>query len=247
MTRSSEQSLQTLVNSLREDWANAAARLGPLSDFEAGVLRAAAKRARASKPPTSTAEASRPDKQVIDGMGTIRAELVRQFLLDRTLAECLEPDGVLIQNARIVGELDRNSTHILFPLIFESCIFDAAITLLDCQCRSLTFSECQLTSIVGDRLTCTGGIWMTACTAGTEVRFLAQQLPEISLSVGAISMGYPLMESTSVEAFCSMTVSRAVEEYGFKTRISKEISAAALLSCRERLPMPRKIRLVKPS
>jgi hypothetical protein len=59
----------------------------------------------------------------------VRAHLIRWLFVDRTAREQVDPKGVMIRGARIIGRLDLSNINALFPLLLTRCVLEQDVDL----------------------------------------------------------------------------------------------------------------------
>jgi hypothetical protein len=62
-------------------------------------------------------------------MRNVRAELIRWLCTDREARELVDPKGVRIQSARIVGDLNLSFANFSFPLVLLCCRLEQDLLL----------------------------------------------------------------------------------------------------------------------
>ncbi|MFZ5931615.1 MAG: hypothetical protein ACOY15_10425 [Pseudomonadota bacterium] len=75
---------------------------------------------------------------------TIRAEVIRALCLGRGITPPVDPKGIHIRGARIVGPLDLGYANIPFPLGFNACYFEHKIYLLSADIVSINLNGAYL-------------------------------------------------------------------------------------------------------
>ena len=102
---------------------------------------------------------------------TIRAEVIRDLCLPASKYP-VHPNGIMLNGARIEGELELDWLNIAFPLMLHSCHFQKIITLLGADIKLLSLHGSYLAKgMWADDLTIKGGIILSeGFTAIGEVR-----------------------------------------------------------------------------
>src|SRR5688572_26770229 len=78
---------------------------------------------------------------VFDANGArIEAELIRSFCLSRDGA--VDPRGIRLRGAQVVGQLDLTAVEVPFGLRFEECSFEQAPILHGARVKELAFIAC---------------------------------------------------------------------------------------------------------
>jgi hypothetical protein len=95
-----------------------------------------------------------------DPQHVIRAELIRELLTERRGK--LDPRGVQLIRARLIGVLDLDCIDTQVGLTLRGCVLDEAMYLRDAHFPRLNFSGSQVGTIHLDRLRVDGDLFMCA-------------------------------------------------------------------------------------
>lgn len=105
----------------------------------------------------------------------IRSEVIRWLCV--TAKEKVDPSGIQIFGARIVGPLHLSHVSVQFPLAFECCQFTGEIVLEGAQTRTVSFAKTYVGSIFADGAVVQGAVFFrhgSHCTG--EMRFTGVQI-----------------------------------------------------------------------
>ncbi|MCT9934892.1 hypothetical protein N5079_32265 [Planotetraspora sp. A-T 1434] len=113
----------------------------------------------------------------------IEAHLVRE--LCRRGREEMDPRGLVIEGARIRGDLDLSGMEVPFPLRFVGCVFDRPVNLDGADLHLLVFDTCTVPGILANglrvrrdldlsRSRITGDLWTSASTSCTAAVWLCE-------------------------------------------------------------------------
>jgi hypothetical protein len=94
------------------------------------------------------------------GTRNIRADLIRWLLVDREASKRVDPHGVLIQGARIVGLLDLSFTNSPVPLALWGCRLEQDLVLSYAKMPVLNLDGSWTAAITADGLSLEGDIFL---------------------------------------------------------------------------------------
>ncbi len=101
----------------------------------------------------------------------VRAKLIRWLCVDPAAAKLVDPRGLNIHAARVVGQLDFSFATVPFPLFFANSRFTDDIILIGSQLRALSLAGSHTRSIVADRVAVRHGLFLKdGFSADGEVR-----------------------------------------------------------------------------
>ncbi len=86
----------------------------------------------------------------------VNASFIRKLCTEPDLAPKIQPHGIRIRGARIVGNIDLNSLSIPFNIFLNECSIPNALDLRHATVRSLDLSGSQTIGIDADQLTVSG-------------------------------------------------------------------------------------------
>jgi hypothetical protein len=84
-----------------------------------------------------------------DGQRVVSADVIRRLCVGAEAKE-VDPRGVHVRGARIVGPLDLSYCTVLHPLRFERTIFEAVPDLSGARLAALWITGCSLPGLIGD-------------------------------------------------------------------------------------------------
>lgn len=90
----------------------------------------------------------------------VRADLIRWLVVDREARQLIDPRGILIQGARITGNLDLSYTKVLFPLFLVGCRLEQPLNLLAAKMTTLSLAGSWTEAISADGLKLDGAIFL---------------------------------------------------------------------------------------
>jgi len=136
-------------------------RFGDLSEAESIMLRAASDGRgaicllnRSTKNAEDKIEnAWRPEQH-------IRSDLLRWLCINDAAGRLIDPRGIQILGAKFSGVLDLTDTRLCFPLSLCGCWFTEDILLISAHIPGLILSRSSVRSVVADRLTVGGSVFM---------------------------------------------------------------------------------------
>ena len=138
-------------------------KFGELSPAEQALLSAVENGHEATCGPANNVEDARnnPDASMAWGYErSIRADLIRWLCIDPDIRRCVDPRGINLFAARVLGTLDLSHVSIDFPLVFAQCGFHEHIELRSAQLRSLNFQGSRIRSLSADSARVTGSIFL---------------------------------------------------------------------------------------
>lgn len=109
------------------------------------------------------------------GERNIRADLIRWLCV--TVKEHVDPSGIQVFGARIVGDLHLSHVTVPFPLAFACCQFNGEIVLEGAHTRTVSFVRTFLGSIFADGAVIQGAVFLrdgSHCSG--ELRFSGAQI-----------------------------------------------------------------------
>ncbi|QSR85366.1 hypothetical protein [Methylacidimicrobium sp. B4] len=101
---------------------------------------------------------------------TIRAEIIRWLLLNRTARGFLTQRGIEIDGARIWGPVYLSYLRIAVPLRLRHCFLHYPVDILHLTIPALSFAGCAGSAIYGERLVVSGDVDLRGLQASEEVR-----------------------------------------------------------------------------
>ena len=108
----------------------------------------------------------------------VDAELIRWLCVDLSAAKLVDPKGIQLHGARIVGQLDLSYVNVPFPLSFQNSRFVEDINLAFSQLVNFDLSGSQVRSITANNMTVRGDFILShGFIAEGEVR-----LPDANLT-----------------------------------------------------------------
>lgn len=99
----------------------------------------------------------------------IRAKLIRHMLIYPDSYQ-IDPKGIDVVGAHLIGELDLNNIIMQHQLMFAHCIFNAMPQLIGASTRYLNFHACRLPGLIADGLQVENGLFLRLCMFSDEVR-----------------------------------------------------------------------------
>jgi hypothetical protein len=155
-------------------------RFGNLSEAEAKLLRAAPKGEEAARGPSPDFKDPANDPAKADDWGPereVRAGLIRWLCVDRNAASAIDPRGIQIHAARIVGPLDLSSVAVPFPLCLWRCYLTDHANLISSHLPALNLTGSRVRSIIADGASISGGLLLRyGFSAEAEVRLVGAQI-----------------------------------------------------------------------
>jgi hypothetical protein len=145
--------------------ALAKSEFADLTDAELRILASAAR--EKSSENEYAAAGSKPDG--LEKNQFVRGELIR-WLCTR-VKEFVDPSGLLIWYARIIGEIDLAHTSVPWPLAFGGCLFDKILEVQGAQLRTLSLYDCSLHSVLADGAVLDGAFFLRKCIVNGGVQF----------------------------------------------------------------------------
>ncbi len=91
---------------------------------------------------------------------TVRAEALRQLILDAARDEGTHTHGIQIRGLRIVGPMDLYNVRIKFPLRFHHCRFEDVISLGHARLETLEISQTAIRALAGRGVRIRGNLKM---------------------------------------------------------------------------------------
>jgi len=104
----------------------------------------------------------------------VRADLVRWLCV--AAKEQVDPSGIQVFGARIVGVLHLSHVTVQFPLAFACCEFSDEIVLEGAHTRTLSFVKTFLGSIFADGVVIQGAVFLRGSHCSGELRFSGAQI-----------------------------------------------------------------------
>lgn len=92
---------------------------------------------------------------------TIRAEILRWLCADREAVKHVDPKGIRIEAAKIIGQLDFEAVTMPFPLALARCAIQDGINLTWAKTRLLNFEGSASGPITGPGLAVRGDIFLS--------------------------------------------------------------------------------------
>jgi hypothetical protein len=155
-------------------------RFGGLSNAELALLRAAPKGEVAVCGPTDRDDDLANDPANADTWGPerqIRAELVRWLCVDSEAASRVDPKGIQVHGAKVVGELDLSFANVPFPVGFFRCRLTHDADLKYSLIPGLNLNGTWTRSITADGIIVQGSVFLNEkFSAEGEVRLLGAQI-----------------------------------------------------------------------
>jgi hypothetical protein len=106
------------------------------------------------------------------GLPPIRAKFVRWMIGDEEAHKFIDPRGIRIWCATLVGELSLSDCHIPFPLDFRRCDFPELLSLVAAETRQISLIGCTVRKgISADRINMDGSCVMRWIESFGEIRF----------------------------------------------------------------------------
>ncbi|MEV4711274.1 hypothetical protein [Micromonospora sp. NPDC049374] len=99
---------------------------------------------------------------------TIRAEVLASLLLHGPSQESGRPNRLILSGARVTGQLDLGCSRIA-PFSLINCLFEKEPNLNDSIAEFVGFVSCLIPGFSGQRMTCSGPIWITQCKIAGSV------------------------------------------------------------------------------
>jgi hypothetical protein len=134
-----------------------------LSHAELILLRSASTRLFAFCGPSelpSDSENDPANAEKWDQEREVRSDIIRWVCVDRHARELVDPDGLQLFGAKIVGRVDLADITFPFPLTFNHCAFTDELVLGAAQIPELDLQGSSLDSLYGDRMRVTGSVFM---------------------------------------------------------------------------------------
>jgi hypothetical protein len=97
------------------------------------------------------------------GMATVRASFIRRLCIDADKRQEIDPKGLHIRQASIIGRLDLDSTKLLFPLSLIDCEIPEGIDLRDAETRRLDIRGSSCGQIAAEGVVVRGGFFLDEC------------------------------------------------------------------------------------
>jgi len=158
----------------------ARARFGSLSQAELKLLRAAPRGEVAQCGPSDRDDDPANDPAKADAWGPereIRAELVRWLAINRDAAARVDPRGIQVHAAMVVGPLDLSFADVPFPLAFTRCRLTAEADLTCARIPALHLVGTWTRAITADGVIVQGNVLLRGgFSAEGEVRLLGAQI-----------------------------------------------------------------------
>jgi hypothetical protein len=107
----------------------------------------------------------------------IRARIIRWLCIDQTIKQLVDPNGICVARARIVGPLDLFAASVPFPLWFNSCSFDSDLNLRCAEIPVLNLQGTWVPSISADGIRVKHNVFLRNgfCASG-QVRLLGARI-----------------------------------------------------------------------
>jgi hypothetical protein len=141
--------------------ALARARFPDLSEAELTLLRAAPKGEVAWCGPSAKDDDPANDPAKAEEWGPereIRAELIRWLCVDRDAASAVDPVGIQVHAARIMGALDLSFVSVPFPLGLRRCCLTGDVNLISTDLRTLDLAGSRVRSVTADGANVKGSV-----------------------------------------------------------------------------------------
>ena len=155
-------------------------RFGDLSEAEKRLLHALPNGQTAycgSKPNPSGPDYRPADADSWDGQRRIRANMISWLCVDAEAAKRIDPSGIQVCGAKIVGRLNLFFVSISFPLLFQLCRFDDDIDLKFVTLPALNLSGSWTRSLIADGIHVRADVSLDeGFTSVGEVRVLDAQI-----------------------------------------------------------------------
>ncbi|MGA3162161.1 MAG: hypothetical protein ABSC77_13190 [Terracidiphilus sp.] len=137
-----------------------------LSDAEKKVLHDSASSENLPEPGE---KAPRPE---------VRADFLRWLATDPKAAPHINPKGLRVSGATILGPLDLRGSRVMVIINCWRCTFSGMIDLRSAETRGILLTECTAaqTGIRGDRLVIHGPFLFRRCQFGEEIRMLGVRI-----------------------------------------------------------------------
>lgn len=142
---------------------------GNLTAAEIKLLRNAGVGELAVCGPNDNLNASINDPTTAQNWGTdrsIRGELIGWLCANRMAKDLVDPGGIQVFGARIIGVVKLLSVTIEFPLAFACCQFCDEINLQSARTRTLSFTQTHMQSILADGAVIGGAVFIRDSYAG---------------------------------------------------------------------------------
>ena len=92
----------------------------------------------------------------------VDAELIRWLCIDPAASKLVDPRGIRLHGARVVGQLDLSYATVAFPLTFENSRFDTDINLAYSQLADFVLTGSQILGIPGNNVTVRGDLMLSS-------------------------------------------------------------------------------------
>jgi hypothetical protein len=155
------------------------ARFGELWEAELRLLQAATKAetARCGPSPHIGDPGNDPSKAELWGdERTIRADLIIWLCLDLEASKKIDPAGIQVLGAKIVGRVTLFFADIRFPLLFQCCYFANDIDLKFASVPALNLAGTWIHLLIADGLHVRGDVSLDGLVSIGEVRLLDAQI-----------------------------------------------------------------------
>ncbi len=212
------------------------ARFGGLSQAELELLRAAPKGKVAWCGPSHDRKDAANDPRNADAWGAereVRAELIRWLCANQDAASRVDPRGVRMYSAKIVGVLDLSFVSARFPLLLKLCRLTNDADLLSAEIPRLDLNGSVAKSIRADGIRVTGDVFLAeGFTVEGEVRLLGAQIGG-DLDCGGGTFKNP--GSNALFADCARVTGSVFLNKGFTTEGEVRLLGAEIggdLACR---------------
>jgi len=91
---------------------------------------------------------------------TIRSTVLRTLCSHREARMFMDPQGVRLTDARIVGQLNLSGANVPFDLRFERCDFEYPVFAAGTRIQTLDLTGTHVPGLVADRLEAQGGVFL---------------------------------------------------------------------------------------
>lgn len=106
----------------------------------------------------------------------IRASLIRWICVDRSARDQIDPKGLLVFGAKIVGQLDLTHVSPPFGLAFRHCRLMEDAVLASAHLPELDLQGTWVCSLMADNIRVDGSVWFNEGFRGGRVRLFGAQI-----------------------------------------------------------------------
>jgi hypothetical protein len=103
----------------------------------------------------------------------VRAELIRFLCINKVAVSLVDPHGLIVDSATIIGTLDLDFISVPFPIRCENCVFAAVPTFSNAEVRALSLSKSVAPGVNASHITVNGHLVMQEFSSdGGEITLL---------------------------------------------------------------------------